>query len=122
MYLPKAEKNSPIASTKRNHFQSFGIRDADLKKIDVNSVSVATLLNRYGFKQVDVLQLDTEGLDLKILNQFFTLGLEPYIINLEVFHLTKRERELLRDTLTARCYQFQEYNMDLLAIHANLLN
>jgi hypothetical protein len=84
-------------------------------------------MRKYRLETVDVLQIDTEGYDFKILSQFLDAGIEPAVINFESFHLSKDERNGSRRMLTERGYGFLDYgavgsNMDTLAVKHELLS
>ena len=92
-----------------------------MERITVKTLSVGSLLHRYQLKTVDVLLIDTEGHDYKILSQFFAAGVEPAVINLEVLHLDRTERLALRRDLDAHGYLYQDYGFDTFAIKSSLM-
>jgi len=120
MFVPEGGA-SPQASLTRNHLLRFGLKPSSANVIKVNSICVSTLLRKHGINAVDVLQIDTEGWDYRILMQFFSSGCSPSIINLETLHLTRVERIDLRLQLRTRGYQYQDYGFDTFAIRTDLL-
>jgi FkbM family methyltransferase len=125
MFLPEGDCSSQLASIDERHMRNMGA--GETRSITVNSISVATLMRKYRLETVDVLQIDTEGYDFKILSQFLDAGIEPAVINFESFHLSKDERNGSRRMLTERGYGFLDYgavgsNMDTLAVKHELLS
>ena len=59
----------------------------------VPCLSVATLLARHGLERLDLLVIDTEGWDWKILRQFDLSQLQPFLVLYEHQHLSTDERE-----------------------------
>ena len=82
----------------------------------MNALSVKSLLDNHGLSGVDVLQIDTEGQDFNILCQFLDSGVRPSIINLEILHLSKKDRLSLRGRLDDLGYQYVEYGWDIFAL------
>ena len=116
MYLPANMESSPKASIDEGHLKSFALDESDIKKISVNALSVKSLLDNHGLSGVDVLQIDTEGQDFNILCQFLDSGVRPSIINLEILHLSKKDRLSLRGRLDDLGYQYVEYGWDIFAL------
>ena len=85
------------------------------------SLSARSLLEKHQLATVDVLLIDTEGHDYKILSQFFEAGIEPAVVNLEVLHLGRDERLALRRDLEAHGYAYQDYAYDTFAIKASFM-
>lgn len=121
LFLPKGEQYSPIASLDSTHLSNFGIKTSAVKSITVNSITVTSLLRNYEIDSVDVLQIDTEGFDFQILTNFFNANVEPLVINLEVYHLSRQERTDLRKILRDRDYQYVEHGFDLFALKSEAL-
>lgn len=125
MFIPKGDDASQLASIDERHMKNMG--SGETRSITVNSISVATLLRKYSLETVDVLQIDAEGYDFRILSQFLDAGIEPAVINFESFHLSRDERHGSRSVLTERGYGFLDYgavgsNMDTLAVKHELLS
>ena len=120
LYVPSAEA-SPMASLKKQHFKRFGIKSSDMREVVVPSISVPSLVAHCPARRVDILQLDTEGMDHKILKWFFLMGIEPNVINFETLHLVKDEREESRALLTKKGYWWIDTNQDTCAIKESLV-
>lgn len=122
LHFPVTEGPSPKASLDKVHFKRFNIKEKQVKSIQVEGLTVKTLLERKQFNFVDLLQIDTEGHDYKILKQFFNLGIHPKVINIERFHLSKSERSLLKNELSRLNYQYIDTEYDTFAVHVNVIN
>ncbi len=75
---------------------------------EVPSLSVATLLARHSLKALDLLVIDTEGWDWRILRQFDLPRLKPKLILYEHQHLVPQEREEAHNFLTRFGYDWVE--------------
>ncbi|MBU6149165.1 MAG: FkbM family methyltransferase [Verrucomicrobia bacterium] len=120
LYVP-ASKASPRASLLAGHHLRFGLKKSDVSEVIVPSLSVLSLLKQNQVKAVDFLQLDTEGMDFKILCWFFDAGVEPWVVNFESFHLTRDERAMARKTMADKGYWFIESEQDTFAIKESLV-
>ena len=118
LYIPKDQDCSQVASLSQGYVHSIVGR---VKSITVRGITVDSLLRETGTSRVDLLQIDTEGKDYTILQQFFALGFEPIVVNLESFHLDEKQRASLYGDLIERGYQYIDYNLDTLAIKAMFL-
>ena len=120
LYVPVSESgSSPMASLLKEHYKNFGIGSHDVECVEVSSISVDFLLKKYEVTEIDLLQIDTEGYDYKILNQFFRAGKYPLIINCETYHLTKIEKYSFRHDLEKLGYQYIDVGFDTFALHAS---
>lgn len=120
LYVPTKHGASPRASLIAEHrFRFSGSRHHE---IPVRLMTLQDLMNKYGWSSFDLLQVDTEGYDLRILQMVFKARVRPRLINLESFHLSREERAELRETLTERGYHFIDWGFDTLAIEGSLLD
>jgi len=91
-------------------------REAGLRPVTVEALTFGTVFARHGVERVDLLQIDTEGYDYRVLRTFDLERYRPAIVNLEYYCLPIRERlatcELLRDA----GYGYVFGRMDLLAV------
>jgi FkbM family methyltransferase len=82
--------------------------------------TLQTIIERMGFQRCDVLKIDTEGAEAKILFKFFSdPPLLPSLIYYEHRHLTEQERQELKELLSKFGYEVFEQNhpLDTLAIN-----
>ena len=77
--------------------------------------SVPTLLRDEKIAKIDVLQIDAEGYDWRILSQFDLDGLGVKLINMEFFHLSEGEKHACILRLTNLGYHTAFYLGDLVA-------
>ena len=120
LYVP-SEEGSPQASLDASHYRRFGIEKSNVREVEVRAYSVASLLKECGLSKINVLQLDTEGMDYQILQWFFDAGQQPEIINFESLHLSKEERLASRKLLTAGYWWF-ETEQDTFAVKESLIS
>ena len=120
LYVPSAEA-SPKASVIAKHHKRFGIKKSQLREVVVPSLTVTSLLKQCQIKHLDILQLDTEGMDYRILTWFFAAGIEPAVINFESLHLDKNERQASRDLLRGKGYWWIDSHQDTFAIKESLV-
>ena len=110
-----------LCSLERKHVAAELIREGlsnpmDLiTEIAVPAKTVPGLLQDEGISRIDVLQIDTEGHDWRILSQFDLSGLDVKLINMEFFHLTYDERHACVSKLTELGYTIAFYLGDLVA-------
>jgi FkbM family methyltransferase len=77
----------------RRSADQFGKGESAIVEEEVPSLTVATLLKRHDIKQLDLLVIDAEGSDWRILRQFNLKLLRPRLILYEHQHLSAEERE-----------------------------
>lgn len=86
----------------------------------VRCVSLATLLQRHGIAKIDVLQVDTEGYDARIIRQLDVARYRPVLINMEWQWLSPAEREEIMAMLVGQGYVLQACGGDMLASQVSL--
>ena len=118
LFVPNQSRASQVASLSEEHVSRLL---GPTRSITVSGITVKSLLAQTRFDTVDLLQIDTEGMDYKILLQFFDCGIEPRVVNLESFHLVKSERIDLYESLATRNYAFIDHNLDTLAVKLDLI-
>ncbi|MEY2881385.1 MAG: hypothetical protein RLZZ15_3765 [Verrucomicrobiota bacterium] len=74
----------------------------------VPTLTVASLLARHGLARVDLLAIDTEGYDYRILRQFDLGAVRPLVVLFEHQHLAAGEKEAALTTLRAHGYRWFE--------------
>jgi len=83
-----------------------GIDDLDerTQAVQVESLTFATLVERYGVDRLDLLQVDAEGYDARILAQVDFDRFRPAIVRYEHMHLSQEEQEATQRLLRERGY------------------
>ncbi|MES2983633.1 MAG: FkbM family methyltransferase [Pseudomonadota bacterium] len=82
----------------------------------VACLPLAALLAKHQPARIDVLQIDTEGYDFRIFEQFDFAAYRPAIINLEYVNLAAAEKASLEAMLLAQGYLFYRHELDLFAV------
>lgn len=120
LYVP-GSADSPKASLLAQHHRRFASNAKNVRELEVRSVSVGSLLEMFHGDRLDLLQVDTEGMDYQILKWFFDAGVEPDVLNFESLHLNKAERLASRQLLNARGYCWIESDQDTFALKESLV-
>lgn len=100
----------------RNGLASEG--DAEIvskfgRKIKVPCLTLPTLLKKHGINHIDVLQLDTEGYDWKILQQLDLSLYRPKIIKSEYINLNEQEKKEILEHFVAQGYLYELFGQDV---------
>ncbi len=108
-----------VASFNVVHFKLFDLSGNDLIKEEVECISLAELIDRYNLDNTDLLQIDTEGYDSKIiLNINFDI-FRPKIISFE--HglprnvMSKKVFSDVLELLNEKCYKVNKEYFDAVA-------
>jgi FkbM family methyltransferase len=120
LYVPGSVA-SPKASLIAQHHRRFGSDAKDVRELEVASVSVGSLVKMFHGERLDLLQVDTEGMDYQILRWFFEAGVEPDVLNFESLHLSRAERLASRQLLNASGYWWIESDQDTFALKESLV-
>lgn len=122
LFVPADVEHSQLATTTPGQLGKFGYGLENTRVLEVPSISARTLLQKYDLESLDVLQIDAEGADLRILEQFLDAGIEPGLLSLEAAHLDKDDRLRLYSVLSARGYSYIDNNLDVFALKNVLLD
>ena len=113
--------DSPTASLIAQHHRRFGSDAKEVREIEVDSISVGSLVKMFHGEHLHLLQVDTEGMDYQMLKWFFDAGVEPDVLNFESLHLSKAERVASRQLLNTRGYWWIESDQDTFALKESLV-
>ncbi len=86
---------------------------------DLPCVSMENLFTNRQVRKVDVLQIDTEGSDYKVLRQFDFQRYRPQVVIYEHRHLPEDQKVAARDLLQANGYEIKDYQFDTLGWRAH---
>lgn len=86
-----------------------------IKEIRIQARTVSDLIRDEHIEAIDVLQIDTEGHDWRILSQFDLVALGISLINMEWFHLNRSEQTACMNHLTKLGYATATVFGDLVA-------
>lgn len=94
-----------------------GVSNADdrITTIDISTKSIPTLLRENGLGRVDIIQIDVEGYDWKVLSQFDVGALRTSLINMEFFALPYDEQRECVLWLASHGYKISHFHGDLVA-------
>lgn len=118
IYKPIDDKKKMLsqkASINENLLRKNGYSEKNIEKISVKQISFSNLVKKYNISDIDLLVVDTEGSDAKVVSAVFQSGYYPLIIHYESLHLNKEEREYMRSLLMENNYFFTETEKDTLA-------
>ena len=86
-----------------------------VEETQVRCISLDTLLRETDGKEVDILQIDTEGYDFAILKMIDFSALRPSIICYEHCNLSKGEQQAAAELLVGHGYRLTKDNLDTVA-------
>lgn len=95
--LPKYSKG--IASFSKMHHINCKIDSKYIMEEKVACVSLGDLIKNYDIKNIDLLQIDTEGYDFEIILNINFKELKPSIINFEHYIIDKKSKEAFNQVL-----------------------
>ena len=87
-----------------------------IETIEVPCVTFDTLCTRNGLDHVDVVQIDTEGYDLQVLELIDVPRLRPCLVLYEHLHLDPASRGAAEDLMTGHGFRLLSDGMDTLAV------
>lgn len=88
-----------------------------ITEVQVPCITAETLLRKYEIKQLDWLQIDTEGFDFEIIKMFNIPETKPKVIVFENHHLSEKDKQACADFLQQEGYSLRVYGGDTLAMH-----
>jgi FkbM family methyltransferase len=95
--------------------------DERIVTTDVPCLTFDTLCRKHAVERVDVVQIDTEGYDLEILELIDFERYRPRLVMYEHLHLDSADQERARELLRSRDYELVGDGMDVLAVHRSAL-
>jgi FkbM family methyltransferase len=97
-----------LASFQKDHLLKHEDRAPGLSQhiqaLQVPTISFNDLLDRYGLKGLDVLQIDAEGMDAQLLAWFPFERIKPAVLHYETAHMTSHEQSRVRQRLSGLGY------------------
>ena len=105
---------SILSSFSKEHLINHGIKKDHITSNNIQCKTFLKLMDDFDFHDLDLLVIDTEGYDIKLINNFIeTLKIKPMII-FEWIHAEKTEIELLLNKLKKLNYEFLKLGRDLI--------
>ena len=107
-----------LGSFNRDHIKSEldGVLEPYIVSRDIQGIRLPDLLTREGIEHIDVLHIDTEGYDWKVLSQLDLRKFNPTIILYEHKHLPTQEKQASIRFLKER-YLLYYLGQDIMAIN-----
>jgi hypothetical protein len=102
------------------HKPIFRDIEQHIREETVKVITIPTLLESHQVDRVDVLKIDTEGYDLKILKTLDFSQIKPVIVLAEHAHLSRSEKEEMCEILLDNGYKVTISDLDMLAYRAGL--
>ena len=103
-----------ITSFDKNHLIKHGVKNNDIIKEKINSISIDELLSKYNINEFDLLYVDTEGYDGKIVIDFLLhSSLRPLII-FEYIHIDNKIFKKLLNVLISKKFHYFKINENLI--------
>ena len=93
-----------ISSLNKNTIISLGIPENFILEEQVNCLTVDNLIKKYNLSSIDVLQIDAEGYDYFLFNEFWEKGIKPKFLCLEIVHMSDFELENIVNKLESENY------------------
>lgn len=113
--LSSFDKNSLVANLKDSHPQLID----HIQKRTINAITLSELVRKNNVKEIDVLNIDAEGYEYKILKDLETLAIKPNIILFEWGCMPKEELDKLNNLLQKNHYSLYASGADMAAVHAS---
>jgi len=122
MYIPASNMGgADLLSSFDRDVLAQRLSSAEIREIEVQTSSLASILERNGNRKIDLLQVDTEGYDFEILKMVDFSRWAPSIINFEHINLTDDDYRQCLELLAAHGYRTAIRGIDTLGIHESLL-
>ena len=83
----------------------------------VQAVTIQDILDKHKVKELDLIHIDTEGYDYKVLSQCDFSRYRPKIVLYEHQHLSEEEKSMAQALLKESGYSCVEHGGDTLAVH-----
>lgn len=85
------------------------------KEQSINGITFQTLVEKYDIKKIDVLQIDTEGYDLIVLEQIIP-RFKPRFIKVEQRHLKHDHKVKMKQLLETHGYKYKRVGLDYICL------
>lgn len=114
---------SPFASILPGHRGHVARTAGAVREVRVPGVTARKLLEMHGLAAPSLLMVDTEGFDFEVIRQFLAIGVPPpLVIQLESYHLSRKDREALRILLQENSYTYVDAEHDTVCFHKRLFS
>lgn len=109
-----------LGSFDKNHILKHldGILEPYIVSERIVTVPLQDIFDKHGVTEIDLIQIDTEGYDYKVLTTIDFTRYKPCMILYEHKHLTEIERNLSESLLKKYGYECMQYGSDTMAVLA----
>lgn len=121
IHIPQGESHSPLSSLNAAQIKKRSLKNLATCAVRVPGRRLETLLKSADIARVDILQVDCEGMDDKIIRAALDAGIEPAAIHFETANLSAQQHRDLIEVLHQRGYGLIPYPHDCLALKLFLL-
>ena len=105
-----------ITSFNKNHLIKHGIKNKDIIKVDVQTISITDLIKKYSIQNLDLIMIDTEGYDGSIVIDILNKNITRPIIVFEYIHTDHSTFEKCISLLNEKNYFFFKVNENVICI------
>lgn len=105
-----------IASFSQEHLIKHNIDERHIIIEKVNCIALMELVEKLNLKDIDYLQVDTEGFDSEIIKMIDFNILSPQIIKYEIKHLSDQQKNEVEQILRSHNYRLKSDYSDCFAI------
>jgi FkbM family methyltransferase len=114
-----------LATFDHSQMLRMGIREEEIEKVRINTLTLQDLVVQFNLGQINVLQIDTEGYDAEIVRSAMELEHLPQCICFEHAHfgnaLPQKEVTDLYELLTQKGYYWSHDRLNTMAIHSSFI-
>lgn len=108
-------------SSNPEHLVRHGVPRSAIQAREVRAVTVRGVIEELHFDGLDLLVVDTEGMDFDIVSGVLRDGLAPRVIFFEHVHMSREQRSSMPVLLAEHGYKYVEDQKDTLAVHTRVL-
>lgn len=92
-----------------NKFNNYATKET------VKTLTVEDFVKKYKIQRIDLLQIDCEGYDFEILEDFWELEFRPRVLKVEKVYFTEEQFKKIYDMLSNAGYEHQIVGDDIVA-------
>jgi FkbM family methyltransferase len=108
------------ASISKSHITGHGVREEEIEEIRVPAWTLASLVSSQKIGPIDLLQIDVEGFDARVVEMAMALPTPPRSINFEHLHFTRNQTDHVYALLQRHGYHYVLDKWNTLAVHQSL--
>jgi hypothetical protein len=91
-------------------------REDYIDSLEIQSISPQTLMNKYGLRKIDWVQIDAEGFDFEIIKMLSIDKLQPKVIVYEKSHLSSHDQQACLSLLHGNNYVTSDISENTIAL------